>query len=81
MKKSKTESIQFLPYITLNNERIPLVTLEKSFVFLGKDFNFSRVCDERKAEMKSEALGYILIINKIPLRSCCKSDIVQRYFF
>lgn len=81
MKKSKTKCIQFLPYITLNKERIPPVKLEKEFTFLGKDFDFSKACGERKTEVKSKALGYILVTNKILPENRCESGIVQRYVF
>ena len=76
MKKSKTKSVQFKPFITLKKERIPPVKPEESFTYLGKDFNFHINCDGVKTELKSEVLNYILTIDKLPLKCRCKIDIV-----
>ena len=53
--------------------------LEKSFAYLGKDFDFSMTCGEIKKEIKSERLAYILTIVKLPLKSRHKIEIFQRY--
>ena len=45
MKKSKTKSIWFQPFIMLKKERIPPVKFEESFTDLGKDFNFNINCE------------------------------------
>ena len=65
MKKLKTKSIQFQPFITLKKERIPPVKFEESFTYFGKDFNFDMNCDEMKTELKSKILKYILTIDKL----------------
>ena len=57
------------------------IYLEKSFTYLGKDFNFSKRCDEIKTETNYELLKYILTIDKLPLKNPCKINIVQRYAF
>ena len=81
MKKSKAKSTKLQPFITLKKERIQPVKLEESFAYLGKNFNFNMNCDERKTELKSEVLKYILTIDKLPLKCRSKIDIVQRYIF
>ena len=81
MKKSKTKSIQFQPFIKLKKEQISPVKLEESFTYRGKDFNFNMICDEVKTELKSEVLKYILTIDKLPRKCRSKIDIVQRYVF
>ena len=81
MKKSKAKSTKLQPFITLKKERIQPVKLEESFAYLGKNFNFNMNCDERKTELKSEVLKYILTIDKLPLKCRSKIDIVQRYVF
>ena len=40
IRKNKTASEQFQPYITIRKQRIPPVEQDKSFTYLGKDFNF-----------------------------------------
>ena len=65
MKKSKTKSIQFQPFITLKKEQIPPIKFEESFTYLRKDFNFNMNCDEKKTELKSKILKYILTIDKL----------------
>ena len=40
IRKNETASEQFQPYITICKQRIPQVEQDKSFTYLGKDFNF-----------------------------------------
>ena len=40
MKKSAARSIQYLPYIIVQRERIPPVELIESFIYRGRQFNF-----------------------------------------
>ena len=39
MKKSATSSVQYDPIILVNRERIPPIERDKSFIYLGKQFN------------------------------------------
>ena len=48
MKKSKTESIQYQPYVTINHERVRPFKNCENFTYLGKDFNFNMNCDHLK---------------------------------
>ena len=40
IKKSHTQSVQFLPYLTLGSERVPPVEFGERFIYLGKEFKF-----------------------------------------
>ena len=51
IKKTKTKSDQFQPFIRIRNKRIPPIENGKSFTYLGKDFNCSMNCDEIKTEL------------------------------
>ena len=48
IKKSKTESVQYQPYVTINRERVRPIKNCDSFTYLGKDFNFNMYCDHVK---------------------------------
>ena len=41
MKLNGKQSSQFKPYLKVNNEMIPPVKLNDSFVYIGKEFNFN----------------------------------------
>ena len=68
IRKNKTASEQFQPYITIRKQRIPPVEQDKSFTYLGKDFNFKMNSDEIKAELVSEIRKYVETINKLPIK-------------
>ena len=40
IKRNGKQSSQFKPYLKVNNEIIPAVKLNDSFVYLGKEFSF-----------------------------------------
>ena len=71
IKKTKTKSEQFQPFITTRNERIPPTKNGKSFTYLGKYFNFTMNCDKIKTELPNEIVKYIDRIGKLPIK-CLK---------
>ena len=79
IKKTKTKSDQFQPFITIRNERIPPIENGKSFTYLGKDFNCSRNCDEIKTELQNEIVKHVDIIDKLPIKCLHQIEIIQRY--
>ena len=81
IRKNKTASEQFQPYITIRKQRIPPVEQDKSFTYLGKDFNFKINSDEIKAELKSEIRKYVETIDKLRIKCFHKIEIMQRYVF
>ena len=46
-----TKSCQYCPYVTINCERIPLVKIDDSFTYLGKNFNFGMDCIKIKGNI------------------------------
>ena len=81
IRKNKTASEQFQPYITIRKQRIPPVEQNKSFTYLGKDFSFKMSSDKIKAELKSEIRKYVETIDKLPIKCFHKIEIMQRYVF
>ena len=75
IKKNKPVSEQFQPYMTICKQRIPPVEQDKSFTYLGKDFNFKMNSDEIKAELKSETRKYVETIDKLPIKCFHKIEI------
>ena len=69
----------FEPYITIRKQRIPPVEQDKSFTYLGKDFNFKMNTDEIKDELKSEIRKYVETIDKLPIKCFHKMEIMQHY--
>ena len=51
MKKSVTGSIQYLPHIIVQRERIPPVELNESFVYLGKQFSSGLNIENMKTDI------------------------------
>ena len=67
IRKNKTASEQFQSYVTIRKQCITPVKQDKSFTYLGKDFNFKMTSDEIKAELKNEVRKYIETIDKLPI--------------
>ena len=54
MKKCATSSVQYLPMILFNRERIPPIEMNKSIIYLGKQFNYGMDIDNNmKKELKN----------------------------
>ena len=81
IRQNKATSKQFQPYIPTRQQRIPPVEQDKSFIYLGKDFNFKMNSEEIKAELKTEIRKYIETIDKLPIKCFHKIEIMQRYDF
>ena len=81
VRKNKTASEQFQPYITIRKQHIPLVEQDKSFAYLGKDFNFEMNSDEIKAEVKNEIRKYVETIDKLSVECFDKIETMQCYVF
>ena len=50
IKKVRTYSTQYEPYLKIANERIPSIEMNKSFTYLGKDFNIHMSNDRIKSQ-------------------------------
>ena len=67
MKKVSTSTVQYEPYLTVNDERIPPVELNDQMTYLGKDFNFLMSCDHIKNQLTTEIDQYLQKTNLLPL--------------
>ena len=80
-EKVSKGSIQYLPHIIVQRERIPYVELNESFIFLGKQFNFGLNIENIKTDIMNDMVKYVRIIDKLPLTYLNKISIVQVYVF
>ena len=81
LKKSTTCSIQYSPRVLIRREIIPPVETNKSFTYLGKQFNFGLNIENIKTELIDIVTKYITSIDKLPLKPLNKIAIIQRYVF
>ena len=79
MKKVNTSTVQYEPYLTVNNERIPPVELNDQMTYLGKDFNFLMSCDHIKNQLTTEIDQYLQKTNLLPLHPLQKIQICQQF--
>ena len=79
MKKPATGSIQYLPHVIVQRERIPPVELNESFIYLGKQFNFGLNIENIETDIMNDMTNYVRIIDKLPLTPLNKISIVQVY--
>ena len=63
MKNSATGSIQHLPYIIVQRERMPAVELNESFIYLGKQFNFGLNIENIKTDIINDLTNYVRLID------------------
>ena len=81
IKKTTTESVRYDPYLIINNERMPPIKKDNSFVYLGKHFNFKMNSDEVKEKLTEELSAYIESINKLPVHPKYKIRILMMYVY
>ena len=81
MKKSKTESIQYQPYVTINRERVRPIKNDNSFTYLGKDFSFNMNCDHVKENLMKTIRDYTNRKDTLPIHLLCKTEICQKYVY
>ena len=81
INKSKTESAQYQPYVTINPERIRPIKNGDSFTYLGKDFNFNMNCDHVKENLMKTIREYTNSIDTLPIHPLCKIEICQKYVY
>ena len=81
LKKSKTSSVQYYPMILVNRERIPPIETNKSFIYLGKQFNNGMVIDNIKEELIKDNTNYVTTIDRLPITSLNKMSIIQQYVY
>jgi hypothetical protein len=81
MKKMGTRSIQFHPYLRLNNEQIPTIKDNEEFVYLGKTFTIHMKPEKIEQELKNELSLYANVIHRLPLHPSNKLMIIMRYVY
>ena len=81
MKKSATSSMQYDPIILVNRERIPPIERDKSFIYLGKQFNHGMKIENIKEQLKTDNINYIATIDRLPLNALNKITVIQQYVY
>ena len=79
IKKITTASVQYLPYVTTLNERIPPIEIDKSFKYLGKNFSFTMDNLPAKEEILETLEETISKTDKLPLHPRYKIKILTEY--
>ena len=54
MRKCGTRSVQFKPYLRVNNEQIPTVKQDEEFIYLGKTFSMNMKTLNIENELKKD---------------------------
>ena len=81
MKKSKTESINYQIYVTINREKVRPIKNSGNFTYLGKDFNFNMNCDHVEESLVKTICGYTNRIDTLPSHPLCKIEVCQKYVY
>ena len=81
MRKCGTRSVQFNPYLRVNNEQIPTVKQDEEFIYLGKTFSMNMETLNIENELKKDLRDYIENIHRLPLHPKHKINIVIRYVY
>ena len=76
MKKSKTESIQYKSYVTINRERVRPIKNGDSFTYF-----FNMNCDHVKENLMKTSRDYTNRIDTLPIHPLCKIEISQKYIY
>ena len=75
IKKNGKQSSQFKPYLKVNNEIIPAVKLNDSFVYLGKEFSFDMSNENVKNDLVKRLSDYLEKIDILSLHPKHKTNI------
>ena len=81
MRKNGTRTVQFNPYLKVNNEQIPTVEQDEEFVYLGKTFSMNMKSENIEKELKKDLRDYVENIHRLPIHPKHKIDIVVRYVY
>ena len=81
MKKQSTTILQYQPKIIINDNRIPPLESEESFIYLGKQFNFKMDIENIKNDIIAKVIEYITKIYLLPLSPLNRISIIQTYMF
>ena len=81
MRKNGTRTVQFKPYLRVNNVQIPTLEQDEEFVYLGKTFSMNMKTLKIESELKKDLRDYVELIHRLPLHPKQKIDIVMRYVY
>ena len=79
IKKVQSMAKQVKPNLYLNNKLIDPIEIGKSFLYLGRYFDFDMSEQDHKEELKKVLADYMEKINNLPLHPKHKINIYQRY--
>ena len=79
--KNGKESSQFKPHLKVNNEMIPSVKLNDSFVYLGKEFIFDMSNESVKNNLVKRLSYYLEKIDILSLHRKLKINIVTKFLY
>ena len=81
IRKNKTDSCQYLPKAIVNTQRIPVVSLEESFDYLGKSFNYKINTGPVEVSLCDDLKSYLQITDKLNLHPASKIKIINEYIY
>ena len=81
INKNGKQSSQFEPYLKVNNEMVPAVKLNYSFVYLGKEFSFNMSNENVKNDLVKRLSDYLEKIDILSLHPKHKINIVAKFVF
>ena len=81
MKKTKTESVQYQPYVAINRERVRPIKNGDSSTYLGKDFNFNMNCDHMKENLMKTIYDYTNRVDSLSVHPLGKIEVCQKYVY
>ena len=79
IKKNRKQSSQFKPYLKVNDEMIPAVKLNDSFIYLGKEFSFDMSNENMKNDLVKRLSHYLEKI--LSLHPKHKINIVNKFVY
>ena len=81
MRKSKSESVQYQPYVTMNRERFRPRGNGDSFTYLEKEFNFNMNCDRVKENLMKTIRDFTNRIDTTTIHTLCQIEMCQKYVY
>ena len=81
VRKTKTTSIQYKPYLKICNEMVPQVEINDRFKYLGKEFSYDMTTDFVEAELKEDMTSYLKTLDSLPLHPHHKVSVITKYIY
>ena len=79
IKKVRTKSVQYLPKVLINNQRIPVIDIGGNVQYLDRYFSFDMSEDQYKSELTSLMKELMSDIDSKPLHPKNKILLYSRY--